>query len=146
MKSWLLSVSMVLVLVVGAFCEDQGESAAKSFKAASGEANIYVARKTEIMGALIDFLVVLDGTETVTLKGGTYAFFAVPAGTHKVEVKAGVGSAVIEVNASEGKNYFFETGAKPKKALLEPEMAQVIFEPMGRLMVSQAKYAKPMSQ
>jgi hypothetical protein len=144
MRATLFGIVLVVLLGGGLYPEDR--DGGKSFKPAHGQAGIYIARKSETLGALIDFQVVLDGDEVVKLKGGTYAFLAVKPGTHKIEIKGGVGSAVIEVKAGEGKNYFFETGAKPKKALLEPEISQVILEPMGQLMVSQSKWAKPDSK
>jgi hypothetical protein len=137
MKALMIGVALVLLAGGAGYSDDGG----KSFKPASGQANVYIARKTETMGALLDFEVVLDGKDVVKLKGGAYTFLAVTPGSHKIEIKAGTGSTTVVVNSAEGKNYYYEAGAKPKTALLTPELLPVLLEPMGQLMVKQAKYS-----
>ena len=136
-------VMMLLFLGAAAagFAENALESQAKAFQPPADQANLYVARKSETFGALVGFQVLIDGTPVAELKGGTFAFARVPPGTHKIEIHAGISAVSVEVKAAAGKNVFYETGAKPNTALLQPEISLVLLEPLGKLMVSQSKLA-----
>ena len=117
------------------------DNEAKKFVPVAGTASLYVARRSEMFGMLIPFKVAVDGKDGGTLAQGAYQMFSVKPGQHRVEISTGLNSTVLNVEVSAGTNSFYSTGAKAGTAIIEPEIAIVPLEPMGKFMISQSTRA-----
>lgn len=142
------SVSLLITLAVllagcasAPMASPDSDRDAKKFSPAAGSGNVYVARRSEMFGMLIPFKLLVDGQDKGTLAQGTYQLVAVAAGQHKIEVTTGLKSVQLTVDVAAGKNYFYSTGAQAGEPILQPELSVVLFEEMGKLMVSQAQRA-----
>jgi hypothetical protein len=107
----------------------------------SGTASIFISRTSELPASNTPFRVLVDGQETGPLYQGTWRRISVPAGEHKIEIKAGLTTASETVTVQSGKNYFVSTGSKAGSSGTQPEMSFVLFEEMGRIMIRQSKPA-----
>lgn len=115
---------------------------AKRFSSKENTSNIYISRKSETFGKLVPFAVRVDDVDFGTLTPGTYQYVSVGPGNHKIEIKAGINSATIALNAIPMKNYFYSTGAKAGDPIIQPEINLVLLDVMGKLMISQSKRAE----
>jgi len=137
---WALGMSCLILLSACASAPAASadkDKEAKQFVTADGTANLYVARKSEMFGSIIAFKLLVDDKEKGSLSPATYQLFVLPPGQHKIEVSTGLKSARLTVDVAAGKNYFLSTGATAGDAIIQPELGVVLFEEMGKLMVSQ---------
>ncbi|WP_436295532.1 DUF2846 domain-containing protein [Stenotrophobium rhamnosiphilum] len=107
LKKFIIATSLTLsVLVTGCasvpMASPQADTTAKAYRAAPGQANIYVYRN-ETLGAALKMPVTLDGAQVGETASKTYIYRQVNPGSH---VLTSQGEGSLTVNAQAGQNYF----------------------------------------
>jgi len=138
----LLAVCVLPVLVLASGCASvqmaspEQDTAAKSYAAKPGKANIYVYRN-ETMGAAIRMPVALDGRLVGDTASKTYLLLEVNPGSHTVVSKT-ENDSTVTVDAVAGRNYFL--WQEVKMGLMAARSAlQEVDEATGKAGVAECK-------
>jgi Protein of unknown function (DUF2846) len=118
------------------------DAAAKRFMPPDGKANLYVARSNSSFGAAVSFNIVVDGKVVGQIAPGTFYLVVVKPGMHSVAATSSQNSAKADFDAEAGKNYFYEVTATSGAFGARADLGLVLLEPMGKIMVQQAKRAQ----
>lgn len=142
----LLAVGALITIVLASGCASvpmaspKQDTAAKSFAAKPGRANIYVYRN-ETMGAAIKMPVALNGKLVGDTAAKTYLLLEVAPGSHTVTSKTENDSSVT-VNALAGRNYFLWQEVKMGFAAARSNL-QLVDESTGKAGVQECKLIEP---
>lgn len=124
----------------------ESDADAKRFMPPQGKANLYIARSNNSYGGAISFKVIVDGRAIGEIAPGTFFLVAVSPGKHSLAATSVQNSSNASLDAEAGRNYFYEVTATSGGLGARANLALVLLEPMGRLMVQQAKRAQGADQ
>lgn len=103
---------------------------------------VFIARKATTLNQRAALRLSVDDKEIGVLLPGTYFQVSLPAGKHLLTVSSGRKTSTTSVMVVTPKNYYFSTDVKIANGSKQPEISLVIFEEMGKLMISQSKPAQ----
>ena len=110
--------------------------------AAEDTSLVFIARKAATINQRAALKLSVDDKEIGVLLPGTYYQVSLPAGKHLLTVSSGWKTTSTSVMVVTPKNYYFSTDVKIENGSKQPEISLVIFEEMGKLMISQSKPAQ----
>ena len=141
---WILPFALTAIVGCATvpLASPESDEAAQRFMPPEGKANLYVARSNSSYGGAVSFKVVVDEEVVGEIAPGTFFLVAIDPGKHSIAATSIQNSAKAIVDAEAGRNYFYEVTATSGVLGAQASLGLVLLEPMGKLMVRQAKLAR----
>jgi hypothetical protein len=142
----IMSLAACATAPVATIASSESDATAKKFMPPEGKANLYVAWSKNPNGGARSFNISLDGKLLGVISPGTYTNVAIDPGKHSIVVASNLNSAKVSLDATAGKNYFYEVTASAGTYTAQPSISFVLLEEMGKIMVRQNKRAQTISE